>query len=107
MAAQILADDQIIERRNVFSEEILTLWQELQGKQMYAIMCPNGVDCGCMAAEDIPRLRVTTCHFPGELDFFTVVQPFQEQHGFRVTWHCLVCQEELCCGFPNLMADAA
>merc|ERR1712121_180866 len=80
MAAQILADDPIIERRNVFSEEILTLWQELQGKPLYAIMCPNGVDYGCMAAEDIPRLRVTTCHFPGELDYFTVVQPFQE-HG--------------------------
>ena len=106
MAAAIIPDHQIMQQRNVFSQEILGLWQEQEGKEMYAIMCPYGIDCECMSEEEIPRLRVSSCHFPGELDYFVVVQPFQEQYGFRVTWYCLVCRGELSCGVPNIIPDA-
>ena len=103
MAAAFLPDHQIMQRRNGLSQEILALWKE--GKEMYAIMCPYGIDCECMS-EEVPQLRVSSCHLPGELDYFVVVQPFQEQYGFCLTWHCLVCRGELSCGFPNIIPNA-
>ena len=59
-----------------------------------------------MPEEEVPRLRISTCHFPGELDYFFVAQPFSQQYGFRVRWHCNVCWAELSCGAPGPIVPA-
>ena len=97
MAAAILPAEQIAQRRDGLSQEIIELWQEQQGANLYALICPNGNDCGCM-----PGIRISGCYFPGELDYFTVIQPFHQEYGFQVCWHCDVCMAELSCVQPVL-----
>ena len=65
-----LPPEVIEQQRNQLSVYILALWQPLQGKQCYAMMCPCGIDCLHMSGGEVPRLRIFTCYYPGELDFF-------------------------------------
>ena len=76
-------------RRSQLHQELLELWQPLQGRDMYVVMCPCDLSpCGHMPEAQFPRLRVGRCYYPGELDYFIVEQPFLQQHGFKVTWLC-------------------
>ena len=84
MAAAILPAEQIAQRRDGLSQEIIELWQEQQGANLYALICPNGNDCGCIPENEVPRIRISGCYFPGELDYFTVIQPFHQEYGFQV-----------------------
>ena len=106
MAAAILNDEAIQQRRNGLSSEIINLWEEQQGANLYALICPNGSDCGCLSENEVPRIRISRCYIPGELDFFTVTQPFQQDYGFQVTWHCHVCLSEFSCGEGGLIPVA-
>ena len=54
-----------------------------------------------MSIDDVPRIYVPFCLYPGELDYFSAIQPFYQQYGFRLTWHCNECKQELACGFPT------
>ena len=54
-----------------------------------------------MPEDEVPRLRISACYFPGELDYFYVHQPFFEQYGFKVRWHCDECPAEMDCGMPT------
>ena len=105
VAAGIL-NEAIQQRRNGLSSEIINLWEEQQGANLYALICPSGSDCGCLSENEVPRIRISRCYFPGELDFFTVTQPFQQDYGFQVTWHCHVCLSEFSCGEGGLIPVA-
>ena len=84
-------------RREAAMKDILEEWQ---GNEEVAILCPCRIDCMCMSLNEVERVVLTFCLYPGELDFFFVTQPFDATHGFRVRWHCDVCEEEMACGFP-------
>ena len=96
-----LPTEVIEQRRNQLCAELLNLWHPLQGKQWYAIMCPCNIDCLHMPEDKVPRLRISACYFPGELDYFFVHQPYFEQYGFKVRWHCDDCPQEMDCGMPT------
>ena len=93
---------EIAARRNAASQDIIAQWQLTQGQEWYAIQCPCRIDCGCMPEDEIPRLVLDKCMYPGELDYFFVTQPFQATYNFKVRWHCDECHSELACGEPNL-----
>ena len=82
--------------------DLLIARQELEGplSDWYIILCPCRIDCSCINEEEVPRLVLSQCIYVGELDRFFVHQPFVEDYGFRVMWHCDICQKELACGFP-------
>ena len=94
-AAEVLA------RRNAASQDILAEWQLLKGQDWYAIQCPCRIDCGCMPEDEVPRLVISNCLYPGEMDYYFVVQPFYATYGFKVRWHCDECHNEMSCGEPN------
>ena len=96
----IIPDQLIEERRQQLSEEVLELWNPLQGREWYALQCPCLIDCQCMPENVVPRLRIHRCYFPGELDFYFVTQPFYEKYGFKLWWHCNKCNREMSCGTP-------
>ena len=104
MAPPIFNDQVLQQRRAVLSSEILQLWENVQGASLYGLLCPNGPDCPCIPEDEVPRLRISRCYIPGELDFFTVTQPFQQQYGFQVTWHCHVCLSQYSCGNGGIIA---
>ena len=82
----------IEQRRSLLYQELLALWQPLQGQELYVIMCPcDSNPCGHMPEDQFPRLRIDKCYYPGELDYFMVKEPFMQQHKFRVTWICSKC----------------
>ena len=97
-----LPNAEIEARRNAASQEIIQEWQANQGKEWYAIQCPCRIDCGCMPEDEIPRIILSNCMFPGEYDYYFVTQPFKATYGFKVRWHCDECLEELCRGEPNI-----
>ena len=97
-----LPNAEIEARRNAASQEIIQEWQANQGKEWYAIQCPCRIDCGCMPEDEIPRIILSNCMFPGEYDYYFVTQPFKATYGFKVRWHCDECFEELCCGDPKI-----
>ena len=97
----MLTPQVITQRRLLLSHKILALWQPLQGQDWYTMMCPCDIDYGHMPVQEVPRLRLPTCHFPGEMDYFFVRQPFLQQYGFRVRWHCDECHREMSCGAPR------
>ena len=102
MAAAIMNDEVLEERRATLSSEIITLWEDARGSNLYALLCPNGSNCPCLSEDEVPRLRISRCYFPGELDYFSVTQPFRQDYGFQVTWHCHVCLSEYSCGEGGL-----
>ena len=68
--------------------------------QHYSILCP----CNFMVCDhiDINNIMYATfCATVSELDYFTVQQPFQQTYNFTVSWHCMSCNHELCCGLDT------
>ena len=88
-------------RRNASSQDIIAMWQTIMGQEWYALQCPCKIDCGCMPENEVPRIILSNCVYPGELDYFFVVQPFRVTYGFKLRWHCDSCHSELGCGEPN------
>ena len=54
-------------RRNAAMNDILEEWQ---GNESVAILCPCRIDCMCMPVNEVERVVLTFCLYPGELDFF-------------------------------------
>ena len=80
---------------------MLALLQPQQDKTWYAMMCPCDIDCHHMPEEEVPRLRIPRCYYPGELDYFFVTQPFLQQYGFKLRWYCDECHAAMACGTPG------
>ena len=99
-----LANEVIEQRREMISQFIVTMWgvkQEENDANLYAIHCPCKIDCCHMSIDDVPRIYLPFCLYPGELDYFIVTQPFHQEYGFKLIWHCEQCEQELSCGFPT------
>ena len=98
-----LPADVIEQRRAQLQEEIVERWQELKGKKMYALVCPcEPPSCVHMPEGRFPRLRISRCFYPGELDYLMAYKPFLYEFGFEVTWLCLFSAHwcEFSCGAP-------
>ena len=95
-----LPSAEITARREAATQDILSVWNTMQGAEWYALMCPCRIDCGCMPEDEIPRIVLNNCMYVGELDYFFVTQPFQATYGFQVRWYCDECESEMACGFP-------
>ena len=54
-------------RREAAMKDILEEWQ---GNEEVAILCPCRIDCMCMPLNEVERVVLTFCLYPGELDFF-------------------------------------
>ena len=99
-----LANEVIEQRREMISQFIVTMWgvkQQENDADVYAIHCPCKIDCCHMSIDDVPRIYIPFCLYPGELDYFFVTQPFHQEYGFKLIWHCEECEQELSCGFPT------
>ena len=100
-----LPDVVIHQRRRNLTREIVALYHyledSLQNLEWYGLMCPCNIDCHHMPLDEIPRLRVAACYFPGEMDYYFVEQPFLDTLGIKICWHCDECQEAIACGSPN------
>ena len=99
-----LGAEVIEQRREMISQFIVTMWgvkQEENDANLYAIHCPCKIDCCHMSIDDVPRIYIPFCLYPGELDYFIVTQPFHQEYGFKLIWHCEECEQELACGFPT------
>ena len=99
-----LSNEVIDHRREIIYQFIVAMWevtQEENDADLYALHCPCYIDCFHMSIDDVPRIYVPFCLYPGELDFFIATQPFHQEYGFKLTWHCNECEQELACGFPN------
>ena len=91
---------EIAARREAATQDILSVWYQMQGAQIYALQCPRRIDCRHMPENEVPRIVINNCLYVGELNFFYVIQPFLATYGFEVLWHCDECQEEMACGMP-------
>ena len=58
----------IEQQRSRLSGEMFALWQPQQGQTWYAMICPCELDVCHMLEEEVPRLRIPRCYYPGELD---------------------------------------
>ena len=87
-------------RREAATQDILSVWNTMQGAIWYSLQCPCRIDCGCMPEDEVPRIVLNNCMYVGELDYFFVTQPFEAAYGFKVRWHCDECESEMACGFP-------
>ena len=99
-----LGAEVIEQRREMISQFIVTMWgvkQQENDADVYAIHCPCKIDCCHMSIDDVPRIYIPFCLYPGELDYFIVTQPFHQEYGFKLIWHCEECKQELACGFPK------
>ena len=94
----------IEERRAKAHAEILARIEDLPVRAWYALMCPCNIDCHCMPYDEVPRVRLSFCLYPGEMDYFFTERPFMAQHNFQIRWHCEDCPGELACGTPWLAA---
>ena len=68
----------------------------------YYLQYPCRIDCYCSEWDDVPRISLFRCLYPGELDQFFILQPFTDTYDFDVRWHCIECNSEMSCGFPPL-----
>ena len=91
---------EIAARREAATQDILSVWSQMLGAQIYSLQCPCCIDCGHMPENEVPRIVINNCLYVGELDYFFVTQPFLATYGFKVRGHCDECQEEMACGFP-------
>ena len=62
-----LPSAEIQARREAAMKDILDEWQ---GAEWVAIQCPCRNDCMCMPVNEVERVVLTFCLYPGELDFF-------------------------------------
>ena len=97
-----LPEEVLQERRQTISNEVLAYTALYPGHEWYALVCQCNIDCGCMPPEEIPRIMLSECYYPGEYDYFVVKQPFFATHYFKVRWHCDECLKEQACGTPFL-----
>ena len=82
---------------------IIQVWEDKESqKDTYAIQCLCQIDCFCMSEFEVPRIVLDRCLWVCELDRLFVEQPFCHPQGFDILWHCDVCTNEMCCGFPPL-----
>ena len=88
------------ERREIITNAILAYNAINPGHEFYALVCPCDINCGHMPEDEIPRIMLAQCYYPGEYDYFFVEQPFFATHKFKVRWHCDECHAELACGTP-------
>ena len=89
-------------RRATASSKILAGTVQYPGHKWYVLLCPCNIDCGHMPPQEVPRITLSRCHYPGELDYFFTQQPFFSAYKFKVRWHCDECHAELDCGTPFL-----
>ena len=91
-------------RRATATNEIIAGAAQKPGYLWYAIVCPCNINCGHMPQHEVPRIMLSRCMYPGELDFFFTQQPFWPVYNFKVRWHCdeAQCQSEQACGAPFL-----
>ena len=71
-----LHNAEIVARRAVATEDIISVWQGMQGTQWYAIQC------NCMSVQEVPHIVLSNCMYVGELDYFYVDQPFLATYHF-------------------------
>ena len=83
-----LPSAEIAARREAATQDILSVWNTIQGAEWYSLQCPCRIDCGCMPEDEVPRIVLNNCMYVGELDYFFVTQHFEATYGFRVRWHC-------------------
>ena len=88
------------QRRDIIANAILAFNAINPGYEWYAMICPCDLNCGHMPADEIPRIMLPQCYYPGEYDYYFVKQPFFKSHKFKVRWHCDECHAELCCATP-------
>ena len=79
-----LPSAEIAARREAATQDILSVWNTIQGAEWYSLQCPCRIDCGCMPEDEVPRIVLNNCMYVGELDFFFVTQPFEAPYGFKV-----------------------
>ena len=79
-----LAQEEIEECRETARTEILAVTAQYPGCKWYVFVCPCNIDCGHMPTEEIPIIMLSRCHYPGELDYFFVEQPFFATYTFKV-----------------------
>ena len=100
-----LPESVIYQQRENLTKEIVALYHNLedslQNLEWYGLMCPCNIDCNHMPLDEVPRIRVAACHFPGEMDYYFVDQPFLDTLGIKIRWHCDECHEPIACGDPN------
>ena len=58
------------ERRETMTNAILEYNALYPGHAWYALVCPCNLNCGHMPQEEIPRIMLPECYYPGEYDFF-------------------------------------
>ena len=75
---------EIAARREAATLDILRVWKTMQGANWYSLQCPCKLDCGCMPEDEVPRIVLNFCMYPGEFDYFFVIQPFEATYGFKV-----------------------
>ena len=93
---------QIQARRQRVREEVLAAIEDLPARPWYALQCKCGIDCLCMPYDDVPRIRLSFCLYPGEFDYYFTENPFFPEYAFRLRWHCDTCTSEMGCGTPWL-----
>ena len=100
-----LPESVIYQRRDNLTQEIVALYHDLedslQNLEWYGLMCPCNIDCNHMPLDEVPRIRVAACYFPGEMDYYFVDQPFLGTLGIKIRWHCDECHEPIACGDPH------
>ena len=100
--AAYFSEEYIQQRYEDMQKHIIGQWRSMgsiRGK--YYLQCSCLRDCFCTDWEEMPRISLYKCLYPGELDNFFVKQPFA-QYGLRVQWHCEECWSEMSCGFPPI-----
>ena len=58
------------------------------------------IDGLCDTHEEIPRISLSFCPIPGEMDYF-YTYTFKLQYGSITAWHCRECKSELFCGIHS------
>ena len=98
--AAYFSDELISERYETTKNHIVTQWLNMGAREGgYYLQCPCRQDCYCVDWNQIPRISLNFCLYPGELDMFIVFRPL-EQHGVKFNWHCVECSNEMSCGYP-------
>ena len=100
--ASYFSEDLLNSRYQSTKVHIVSQWLNMGAQRgEYYLQCPCYQDCYCTDWEEMPRIPLNFCMYPGEMDMFVVHQSF-EQYGLIVRWHCIECERELSCGFPPL-----
>ena len=51
-----LPSAEIAARREAAKQDILSVWNNMQGCEVYVLQCPCRIDCGCMDEDEFPRI---------------------------------------------------